>query len=362
MLDKKHKDNDIVRARVSIKSVKSLLGKAYLMDEIIDYCLRHLGTLFCGDVSPYSTFIFPHNFTTRLTNLGHLTIEGALDIKKGVKIAVKLSHGKDLMDYDHLIVYCNPGKNHWNMVVVFPKEKKIEMFDSIGVYDTSPLIAEWHFLVAYCIRTSTFDPTGWKLYHSRPGVSKQADGYNCGLFVILYSVAIHHQNDLNKITSDNCNQLRRYLTYHFMRDATDGQRLTQAWNKDYPVPHSTPKPALVASSEQGLPKKTTPVVTQLDEPQSVSSQDELPGSGEGDDQKEDEKEDDVHNSDKMDVEVPEVENNRMDVDEEAIQSAQPRDLGEPMVITHNELSDEINSHEEYMCIIEELNLPKESKD
>ena len=75
---------------------------------------------FCGDVSPYSTFIFPHNFVTRLTNLGHLMIEGALDVKKGVKIAVKLSHGKHLMDYDHLIVYCNPGKNHWNIIVVFP--------------------------------------------------------------------------------------------------------------------------------------------------------------------------------------------------------------------------------------------------
>ena len=67
-----------------------------------------------------------------------------------------------------------------------------------------------------------------------------------------------------------------------MRDATDGQRLTQAWNKDYPVPHSAPKPSLVASLEEGLPIEQPPVVTQvtqLDKPETKSSQEDSNGTG-----------------------------------------------------------------------------------
>ena len=263
LLDETKKDDDVVRTNVTIKSVKSLLGQNYLKDEIIDYCSKHLGTLFCGDVSPYSTFIFPINFTHRLMNMGHTTMQYALDVNKGVHIAENLSHGKNLMEYDHLIAYNNPGTNHWNTVVIFPKDKKIEMFDSIGVYDPTPLVAVWHFLVAYCRQTSEFDPEGWKLYVNRPGVAKQTDHFNCGLFVILYSVAIHHRNDLNKISSDHCNRLRRYLIHHFMRDATEGQRLTQAWNKEYPVP----APALAGSSESVTPEKSAPIVTQMETPQ-----------------------------------------------------------------------------------------------
>ena len=254
-------------------SVRTLLGSNYLNDEIIDYCAKHLGTLFCGDVSKFSTFIFPRNFITRLMNIGHNQIEGVLDVKKGIKVAVNLSPQKNLMDYDHLIIYNNPFKWHWNLVVVFPKEKRIEILDSLVVVDLSPLIAVWHFLVGYCRQTKSFDPEGWKLYHSRPGVGKQTDGFNCGLFVILYSVAIHHRNDLNKITSDNCNRLRRYLIMHFWRDASEGQRLTQAWNKEFPVPAAQD---VLTSSNPSSPKKTSAKVTQLTQDSIDNPKDEDP--------------------------------------------------------------------------------------
>ena len=99
-------------------------GKNYLNDGIIDYFAKNLGTLFCGDVSKFSTFIFPHNFSTRLMNISHNRIEGVLDVKKGIKVAVNLSPQKNLMDYDHLIIYNNPFKRHWNLVAVFPRRSR----------------------------------------------------------------------------------------------------------------------------------------------------------------------------------------------------------------------------------------------
>ena len=324
LTDLKKHDGDIVRANVFYGSVRSLLGQNWLRDEIIDYCAKHLGTLFCGDVSPYSTFIFPHNFVTRLRNLGHQRIEGVLDVKKGVKIAVNLSPQKNLMDYDHLIIYNNPGRLHWNVVVVFPKKKRIELFDSLTACDKTPLTAVWHFLVAYCRQTSTFEPKGWKLYHSCPGVGKQTDQYNCGLFAILYSVAIHHHNDLNKVTSDNCNRLRRHLIMHFWRSASHGQRLTQAWNKEYPVPVA---PVVPVSSDQNSPRRPVPIVTQGLFSQEAPDKKPITQDTAGHD-------------------VRETTNTNQS----------------KMVATHSELSDGFNSYEEYVNHIEELNLSRESKD
>ena len=47
---------------------------------------------------------------------------------------------------------------------------------------------------------------------------------------------------------------------HFWRDASEGQRLTQAWNKEFPVPVA---PDVLTSSNPSSPKKTSAKVTQL---------------------------------------------------------------------------------------------------
>ena len=103
-------------------------------------------------------------------------------------------------------------------------------------------------------------------------------------------------------------------------------------------------------------------MTQSDEPQAKSSQEDSTGTGKAIDHEEDKPDNasEEDTSDKMEVEVPVVENEEMDVDEGALQPGQPSGQADSNVITHQELSDENNLNEEYTCIIEELNLPKAS--
>ena len=60
---------------------------------------------------------------------------------------------------------------------------------------------------------------------------------------------------------------------HFWRDASEGQRLTQAWNKEFPVPVA---PDVLTSSNPSSPKKTSAKVTQLTQDSIDNPEDEDP--------------------------------------------------------------------------------------
>ena len=51
----------------------------WLNDELINYFVKNLSIIFCGDLSDFTTFIFPTQFLTRFWQEGHETQDGVFD-------------------------------------------------------------------------------------------------------------------------------------------------------------------------------------------------------------------------------------------------------------------------------------------
>ena len=205
----------VVKARNATVTEESLWrldrGK-WLNDEIMNYCITHIYTLFCFSQSRFRTFVFPTTFMGMFIDPD----KNQLNFSLATKMTEKLARGMNLFTFDHIVFVCNPKRMHWNFVVILPKEKVIENIDSFGEYDHKQTIACWFWLVRYCTEVNYhLEPSEWKIKHSRQSYYRQHDGYNCGLFTILNILALHHRCDYQNYTKYDADTLRIRLANHF---------------------------------------------------------------------------------------------------------------------------------------------------
>ena len=231
-----------VEGKVRRESMKRCTKDGWFNDELIDYCLSNVNTLFGGDLSKHTTFVFPTKFLTRFRNIGHSTLEGQLDWECVIRMTRRLVHRRNLFLYDHVIMVANPGSMHWNCVVIYPKLKRIESVDSLSSSSTEDLHAAWHWMVWYCAEYDVgFNPVEWNLYCSGSKMVQQHDTFNCGPFTILNTVCIHHRYSRSKVTARHCGLLRLRLLFHLLNYNGPGQRLCEQWTRDYPLVHLAAK-------------------------------------------------------------------------------------------------------------------------
>jgi Ulp1 protease family, C-terminal catalytic domain len=119
------------------ESMHRLRPGQWLNDEIIHYFLIMLAkrdeALSKKDPSRKRSHFFKSFFITKLLNEGHANadIEGTYDYRN-IKRWSKKVPGKDIFDLDKIIFPINQGNAHWICVVAFMREKRIQVFDSLG--------------------------------------------------------------------------------------------------------------------------------------------------------------------------------------------------------------------------------------
>jgi hypothetical protein len=102
-----------------------------------------------------------------------------------------------------LVFFQNVGRMHWVTYVIFQDLKIIEEFDSMGPSPSGTVLKglyRWLFLEYQRIGIH-LDSSEWKLYPTRRTTPRQRNGYDCGVFSILF--ALHIGLRLN---NDNINQ------------------------------------------------------------------------------------------------------------------------------------------------------------
>ena len=220
-------------------SLERLQPEQWLNDELLTFCSKNLYSLFCGEHSQFSTLCFPHFFVAKLYNDGHAKLDGKMDIQECANIVYRYTTMLDLSVFDNIVIFNNPGRMHWNIIVIFPQLKRIELMDSLhatpGCIDK--LEGIWKFLYAYGKQSGyqIVDET-WKLLHSRPCNPSQRDGWNCGVYSIMSMVAVHHRVDPSKITSDVCRKFRIHLLCVLLNYNQSGlQRLVPSWESQLPL-------------------------------------------------------------------------------------------------------------------------------
>jgi hypothetical protein len=107
---------------------------------------------------------------------------------------------------------------HWATYVIFQDLKIIEEFDSMGPTPSGIILKglyRWFFLENKRLGIH-LDSSKWRLYPTRPLTSRQRNGYDCGVFSILF--ALHtglrlNMNNINqaRIPTISCQMLLRIL-------------------------------------------------------------------------------------------------------------------------------------------------------
>lgn len=126
-------DSDIVVR----ESMHRLQPGQWLNDEVIHYFMVMLAKrdeqLSKADPSRSRSHFFKSFFITKLLNEGHANpdIEGTYEYRN-VKRWSKKVPGKDIFKLDKIIIPINQGNAHWICGVIFMKEKRIQIYDSLG--------------------------------------------------------------------------------------------------------------------------------------------------------------------------------------------------------------------------------------
>jgi Ulp1 family protease len=79
---------------------------------------------------------------------------------------------------------------HWATYVIFQDLKIIDEFDSMGPTPSGIILKElyrWLFLENKRLGIH-LDSSEWRLYPTRPSTSRQRNGYDCGVFSILFAL------------------------------------------------------------------------------------------------------------------------------------------------------------------------------
>ena len=122
---------------VTLESFSSLAPSTWLNDEVMT---SYFKLIYDRDIALCQktegrrrSYIYPTHFFQRLLNEGHM--KSSLEFKysyDGVKSWSKRVPGKDIFTLDKIFFPHNPSRLHWNFVVAYIQEKRIEIYDSMG--------------------------------------------------------------------------------------------------------------------------------------------------------------------------------------------------------------------------------------
>jgi Ulp1 protease family, C-terminal catalytic domain len=169
---------------VQRSSMQTLRPRTWLNDEIIHYfylMLANRDAELCGnDPSRKRSHFFKSFFITKLLNEGNANpaIDGTYEYRN-VKRWSKNVPGKDIFALDKVVLPINMGGMHWICAAIFMKEKRIEIFDSMGAPGTRYLKALFRYLNDEHQdkkKAPMPDVDQWKLVESQATTPRQLNG------------------------------------------------------------------------------------------------------------------------------------------------------------------------------------------
>ena len=137
----------------------------------------------------------------------------------------KKCKGKPLT-YDKIIICANPGTNHWTFGVVYVKKKIFEYYDSLlAGNDDMFAIGIFNWFRDECYDQGTpINDNEWTVNYDRASISYQRDGYNCGVYTILRSIAIALNYDVRMVTNEQVERFGRQAVFAIFY---------QYWKRDF---------------------------------------------------------------------------------------------------------------------------------
>ena len=103
---------------------------------------------------------------------------------------MRWSKSFNVFEKDKVFIPINRNNNHWILIVIFIQQQKIIYYDSIADINKAKLYlyltARWLIDEAK-IKNHKIEINDWKLINAGKNIPQQNNGYDCGMYVLLYS-------------------------------------------------------------------------------------------------------------------------------------------------------------------------------
>jgi hypothetical protein len=210
---------------VTVEDCLSLAPGQWLRDNILHYFTSTMKTTF--KIKSADSVFFSSFFLTLLFNGGHANANANVEdtfsykniqswLSKKMKRLKTSLHGSKT-----LVFFRNVGRMHWATYVIFQDLKIIEEFDSIGPTPSGIILKglyRWLFLENKRLGIH-LDCSKWRLYPTRPSTSRQRNGYNCGVFSIIFALHTGLCLNMNNINQARIPTIRYQMLLHILKKA-----------------------------------------------------------------------------------------------------------------------------------------------
>ena len=206
--------------RVLIEDALSLKPGTWLTDNILHYFTHSVKRIF--KIKSSVLVFFSSYFLTLLFNEGHAN-SGLVNKFCYKNVATWWSKKRtrlktSLQEVRTLVFFQNQGRQHWVTYIIFQDLKIIEVFDSMGSSDANILkgLYRWLFIEYQRIGIH-LDSTKWRLYRTRRSTPRQRNGYDCGIFSILFALHAGLRLNLNNISQEHVPRVRCQMLLHLLQ-------------------------------------------------------------------------------------------------------------------------------------------------
>jgi sentrin-specific protease 1 len=184
------------------KSFSGLRKSTYLNDEVINF----YGRLLKQADKSNQYFYFSTHFYATLRYCGKLVMESTRVFFTNVNVFEK----------NKIFIPVHIIPNHWALVVVDFVSHSISYYDSMYFPMAGKKILndilQW-LIFASSICGVAFDKKYWSTFEGAPGIPQQNNGFDCGVFVILFMDFISRNRSVSWIDSSQTTDYRFTIGY-----------------------------------------------------------------------------------------------------------------------------------------------------
>ena len=130
--------------------------------------------------------------------------------------------GKDIFKLRCIFCPINIDNLHWTLAVIFMEEKMIQYYDSLGGTDRVKLEGLLEYIKdEYKAKNGgEMNASEWKLVGCTSDTPRQLNGYDCGVFVCMFSAFITRGLPLT-FQQEHVNKCRKYIALAIMKTMSD---------------------------------------------------------------------------------------------------------------------------------------------
>ena len=134
------------------------------------------------------------------------------DGRRDMRRWAKKAPGRDIFKLDKLFLICNITRSHWTCVVTKMQDRRIEYYDSMSGDDGSRFTSiirkyihdEWTYNKGGGQQLPQSGADSWQIENMSDGVPQQLNGYDCGVFTIMFAnyISINKKMEFNQSDID----------------------------------------------------------------------------------------------------------------------------------------------------------------